>query len=162
MQNEERINVLETQVRTLKRIVCLICSLLVAGVVVSATQEIEPLQGVPYVIQARSFEVVNADGIALVRLGVTKNGQGMIRTMNGGGQDLVRLGVTASGKGVVRTMNGMGQELVQLGVNTDGQGTITTKNGKGQRLVRLGVSDSGRQGTVWTYDENGVSNASLH
>ncbi len=36
MQNEERINVLETQVRTLKRIVCGFGCLLVAGVVVAA------------------------------------------------------------------------------------------------------------------------------
>ena len=34
MQNEERINGLETQVRTLKRIVCLVCCLMVEGVVV--------------------------------------------------------------------------------------------------------------------------------
>ena len=157
MQNEERIHVLETQIRTLKRIVCLVCCLLVAGVVVSATS----MQTVPDLIQARSFEVVNADGAALVRLGVTTTGVGTIRTMNGGGQDLVRLGVTASGKGIVRTMNGMGQGLVQLGVNTDGQGTITTMNGMGQALVRLGVSDSGRQGTLWTFNEDGNSNASL-
>ena len=37
MQNEERINGLETQVRTLKRIVYGFGCLLVAGVVVSAT-----------------------------------------------------------------------------------------------------------------------------
>ena len=36
MQNEERINGLETQVRTLKRIVCGFGCLLVAGVVVAA------------------------------------------------------------------------------------------------------------------------------
>ena len=33
MQNEERINGLETQVRTLKRIVCLVCCLFVFGMI---------------------------------------------------------------------------------------------------------------------------------
>lgn len=156
MQNEVRINVLETQVRTLKRIVCLICSVLVAGIVVSATS----MQTVPAVIQARSVEVVNDDGTTLVRLGVTKNGQGMIRTMNGDGQDLVRLGVTISGKGIVRTMNGNGQELVQLGVNTKGQGIVKTMNGMGQPLVRLGVDETD-QGTLWTYNKDGNTTASV-
>ena len=47
MQNEERINGLETQVRTLKRIVYGFGCLLVAGVVVSAMS----LQTIPDVIQ---------------------------------------------------------------------------------------------------------------
>ena len=156
MLNEDRITVLETQVRTLKRIVCLVCSLLVAGVIVSATS----MQTVPNLIQAKSIEVVNDDGTTLVRMGVTKNGQGMIRTMNAEGEDLVRLGVTISGKGIVRTMNGMGQELVQLGVNTKGQGIVKTMNGMGQPLVRLGV-DNTDQGTVWTYNKDGNTTASL-
>ena len=58
MQNEERINGLETQVRTLKRIVYGFGCLLVAGVVVSATS----VQSVPDVIQAKRFEVVNDEG----------------------------------------------------------------------------------------------------
>ena len=58
MQNEERINGLENQVRTLKRIVYGFGCLLVAGVVVSATS----LQTVPDVIQAKKFEVVNDEG----------------------------------------------------------------------------------------------------
>ena len=58
MQNDERINGLETQVRTLKRIVYGFGCLLVAGVVVSATS----LQTVPDVFRAKQFEVVNDEG----------------------------------------------------------------------------------------------------
>ena len=62
MQNEERINGLETQVRTLKRIVYGFGCLLVAGIVVSATS----VQTVPDVIQAKKFEVVNDEGKVVV------------------------------------------------------------------------------------------------
>ena len=65
MQNEERINGLETQVRTLKRIVYGFGCLLVAGIVVGATS----LQTVPDVIQAKSFEAVNDVGNVLAVTG---------------------------------------------------------------------------------------------
>jgi hypothetical protein len=159
MQTEDRINILETQVRSLKRIVCLVCCLLVAGVAISATQS----QGVPDVIQAKSFNVVNNDGTALVHLGTSTAGLGMITTMNNRGQEIVRLGVTVSGKGIVKTMNGNGEALVQLSVNTDGQGVIRTWNGDGQPLVVLGGgrSDQGSQGGVWCFDNDGLATSSL-
>ena len=56
MQNE--ITELRNQVRTLKRIVYGFGCLLVAGVVVGATN----MQRVPTVIQAKKFEVVNNTG----------------------------------------------------------------------------------------------------
>jgi hypothetical protein len=65
MLNEERINGLETQVRTLKRIVCGVGCLLVAGIVVGATS----LQSVPDVIQAKKFEVVaGTDNVPVVTI----------------------------------------------------------------------------------------------
>ena len=64
MKNEERINVLENQVRTLKRIVCGFGCLLTVGVVVGTTS----MQKVPDVIEAKTFRVVNDDGLGLVIL----------------------------------------------------------------------------------------------
>ena len=159
MQNEDRINILETQVRSLKRIVCLVCCLLVAGVAVSATQS----QGVPDVIRAMSFEVVNDDGTAIVQFGTSTAGHGIIRTMNNRGQEIVRLGVTVSGKGVIKTMNDNGEVLVQLGVNTDGQGIVKTMNGDRQALVLLGGMGGSRsgQGGVLTFSDDGLITSSL-
>ena len=155
MQNEDRINILESQVRTLKRIVCLVCCLLVAGVVVSATQS----QGVPDVIHAKSFEVVNDDGTAIVQLGPRSEGVGMITTKNNRGQEIVRLGVTVSGKGFIKTMNGNGEVLVQLGVTTDGEGIVKTMSGNGRALVLLGGLRG--QGGVWTYNDEGLNTSKL-
>ena len=174
MQNEERINGLENQVRTLKRIVYGFGCLLVTGIVVGATT----LQTVPEVIQAKRFQVVNDEGNVivemnsvlhegehygfvttrngkgqrLVALGATFEGNGVVTTENGKGQDLVRLGATTEGEGMVTTENGKGQTLVELGVTTGGEGMVSTENGKGQSLVRLGATTGG-QGMVKT--ENG-------
>ena len=73
MQNEERINGLETQVRTLKRIVYGFGCLLVAGIVVGATS----LQFVPDVIYAKKFEVVNDEGKVVVKMGASNDGGGL-------------------------------------------------------------------------------------
>ena len=146
MQNEERINGLETQVRTLKRIIYGFGCLLVAGVVVSATS----LQSVPDVIQAKRIEVLGEDGNAVVVLDsyivederevsfsgeksviTEKNYLGFIRTQNSKGQALVALSSTENGEGAVETKNGKGQALVTLSTNENGGGVVETKTGKG-------------------------------
>ena len=71
MQNEERINGLETQVRTLKRIVYGFGCLLVAGIVVGATT----LQTVPDVIRAKVFQVVNDDGVVVASFKARNRGK---------------------------------------------------------------------------------------
>ncbi|MBC8202352.1 MAG: hypothetical protein H8E91_00825 [Planctomycetes bacterium] len=99
MQNEERITVLETQIRTLKRIVYGFGCLLVVGIVVGATS----LRTIPEVIQAKSFQVISEDGKPVVVLdsqsrdcGITKDASdyyyGSIRTMNNYNRMLVSLG----------------------------------------------------------------------
>jgi hypothetical protein len=126
MQNEERINVLETQVRTLKRIVYGFGCLLVAGVVVSATS----VQTVPDVIQAKKFEVLSDDGKAVVVLSShlldrEMNAEdsiyyGSVSALNSNGGTLVTLGSNnCNGTGQVATFNGHGRFLVLLGYNQD-------------------------------------------
>ena len=113
MQNEQRINGLENQVRTLKRIVYGFGCLLVAGVVVSATS----LQTVPDVIQAKKFEVVNDEGKVIVEL----------RNLIGGGVD----------NGMLVTRNSKGQTLVELTSNMFGHGGVVTRNEKGEITYTL-------------------------
>ena len=126
MQNEERINGLETQVRTLKRIVYGFGCLLVAGVVVSATS----VQTVPDVIQAKKFEVLSDDGKAVVVLSShlldrEMNAEdsiyyGSVSALNSNGGTLVTLGSNnCNGTGQVATFNGHGRFLVLLGYNQD-------------------------------------------
>ena len=58
MSTDTRIESLETQVRTLKRMLFGVFGLVVVGGLLAATT----LQSVPDVIQAKKFEVVNDEG----------------------------------------------------------------------------------------------------
>jgi hypothetical protein len=147
MQNEERINGLETQVRTLKRIVYGFGCLLVAGVVVSATT----LQTVPDVIQAKSFEVICENGNAVVVLDShileleaplkRELHYGSITTLNSQGRTLVTLGANPCfGTGQLMTMNAHGRLLVKVGAEF--------------QKLRYGVVGNG--GLIETYQENGT------
>jgi hypothetical protein len=127
MQNEERINGLETQVRTLKRIVYGFGCLFVAGLVVGATS----LQTVPDVIQAKKFEVVNNEGKVVVAIKSHQEG-GTISTHNSQGETLILMGVNNYGSGAIQTKNNKGHTLVALASNIDGIGTVVTENGKGE------------------------------
>ena len=143
MQNEERINGLENQVRTLKRIVYGFGCLLVIGIVIGATS----LQNVPEVIQAKNFEVVNDEGQKLVRLTSSRLG-GYVQTLSKEGQELVRITcTTGSGGGIaggyIATKNKEGRTRVTLGINNNGDGCVETWNREGIELVRLSGNDYG-------------------
>ena len=59
MTTSDRITVLETQLRTMKRMVFGLCAVIAAGFLVAATS----MQSVPDVIQAKRFEVVKPIGV---------------------------------------------------------------------------------------------------
>tara|TARA_B110000263_G_C14814168_1_gene287762 strand:+ start:153 stop:494 length:342 start_codon:yes stop_codon:yes gene_type:complete len=86
MQNEERMYVLENQIKTLMRIVYGFGCLLIAGVVVAATS----LQTVPDVIQAKKFEVVNDEGKAVAILSTASDG-GTLNILNNEGQKVASI-----------------------------------------------------------------------
>tara|TARA_B100001121_G_C18434731_1_gene500925 strand:- start:242 stop:694 length:453 start_codon:yes stop_codon:yes gene_type:complete len=128
MQNE--ITELRNQVRTLKRIVYGFGCLLVAGVVIGATS----LQTVPDVIQAKKFEVVNDEGIAVVTLESFED-SGVIHTTDSLGyinflvmSEKDSNGITC---GRVEVQNANTKALVVLS-SYEGQGVVVTGNYKGE------------------------------
>ena len=108
MQNEDRINGLETQVRTLKRIVYGFGCLLVAGIVVGATS----LQTVPDVIQAKKFEVMNNEGNKVAVLFATEYGGICVLKNN----DRKRVGsiISTPGGGALIISNNKGEPTSSL------------------------------------------------
>jgi len=181
MSTDTRIDSLETQVRTLKRMLFGVFGVVVVGGLLAATS----LQSVPDVVRAKRFEVVNGEGKVLVELGnirgggvdngmlVTHNsaggslvrlsagpGGGVVVTQNSKGQTLVELGTTTEGNGMVVTENGKGGALVELG-SAGGHGLVVTENGKGQALVRLGVYTGLNGGYVETFTQTGVSTSEI-
>ncbi len=165
MTESARIASLETQVRTLKRMLFGVFGLLVAGAVLGATS----LQTVPDVIQAKKFEVVNQSGLVvgtfqswedrgLVSLRdsmkrptvvisselSTGVASGFLTTMNSKGSIVASVGVNEAGNGVVATEDGRGKRLVEVGSDSHG-GRLRINNAKGEDLVSLRCtgSDSG-------------------
>ena len=130
MQNEERINVLETQVRTLKRIVYGFGCLLVAGVVVGATT----LQTVPDVIQAKRFEVVNGEEKVVAAIYADANGGGLI-IYNKDEIPVAAIGATADG-GALGINNKDGKPVAALGASEIG-GMLITLDNKGETTSTL-------------------------
>jgi len=130
MQNEERINGLETQVRTLKRLVYGFGCLLVAGVVVGATS----LQRVPNEIQAKQFEVVNDEGKKIVIIG---------KRDDGGGGGLA----TFDSKGNVTfstiTVANVASPLMPRSVTASSQNHWVKKNYERGKMIEL------EDGTLW-------------
>ncbi|MEE2907261.1 MAG: hypothetical protein VX527_05440, partial [Planctomycetota bacterium] len=64
MSTGTRIQSLESQVRTLRRSVCIMAGLLVVGVLLATTHR----QAIPDVIQSKKFEVVADDGDVVVAI----------------------------------------------------------------------------------------------
>ena len=132
MQSEERINVLETQVRTLKRIVYGFGCLLVAGVVVSATS----VNRIPDVIQAKKFEVMNNEGKPVVGLSANAIGMGRLIVRNKDSKPVLAIFADTYGMGRLSVRSKDGKPGVLISVSKDG-GEISTANDKGETTSSL-------------------------
>ena len=131
MQNEERINGLENQVRTLKRIVYGFGCILVAGIVVGATN----MQTVPDLIQAKKFEVVNDEGKVVAKLSATEDG-GRFDIRNKDSKLVGGLIATEYG-GMFSIRNKDGKPVAQIYPNIDGAGGLSINNNDGKAVVLL-------------------------
>jgi hypothetical protein len=138
MQNEIRINGLETQVRTLKRIVYGFGCLLVAGIVVGATS----LQTIPDVIQAKKFEVMNDEGKVVASFYANMGG-GMLSFSNKDGEVVAGLGSDeVNGGGVLGINNKDGKIVAGIFANENG-GVARVLNNKFTEVVRIDVDNNG-------------------
>ena len=142
MHTDQRFVALESQVRTLKRMLFGVFGVVVVGGLLAATS----LQSVPDVIQAKKFEVVNDAGKVFVRIsGLSTQPNsikslqegGIISTYNSQGETLILMGMNNHGSGGIQTMNNKGHTLVALGTNLEGEGTIITENGKGEKTSAM-------------------------
>jgi hypothetical protein len=148
MTADTRIESLETQVRTLKRMLVGVFGLVVVGGLLAATS----LQSVPDVIRAKKFEVVN-DEVKVVASFYANMGGGMLSVSNKDGEVVVGLGSdevngggvlginNKDGKivagiyadengGVSRVLNNKFTEVVVISVNANGGGQAKTRDSK--------------------------------
>jgi hypothetical protein len=171
MSTDTRIESLETQVRTLKRMLFGVFGLVVVGGLLAATS----LQSVPDVIRAKQFEVVN-DEVKVVASFYANMGGGMLSFSNKDGEVVVGLGsdevngggvlginnkdgkIVAgihAGKngGVARVLNNKFTEVAGIRATPDG-GVLSVANKDGKQVIAIGASADG-DGVVKTTDSKG-------
>ena len=155
MTTDTRIESLETQVRTLKRMLFGVFGLVVVGGLLAVTT----LQSVPDVIQAKKFEVVNGnekivasfyaymgggmlslsnkDGEVVAGLGSDEvNGGGVLGINNKDGKTVAGIYADENG-GMARVLNNNFTEVVQIGADANGDGRMKTSDSKGQTTSRI-------------------------
>ena len=135
MTTDTRIESLESQVRTLKRMLFGVFGLVVVGGLLAATS----LQGVPDVVKAKSFEVVNDEGKPVVLIDSGAYG-GSWRIDNNEGKPVAQIFSRAEGV-VVAVSNKEGKPVV--GINASASGGV------------LGVFDKDRKIVVGLYADTG-------
>ena len=151
---------LQSQVRRQRRWNIALGAVVVVGGLMAATG----VRSVPDVIQAKKFEVVNDQGVAVVTL-MSFEGHGVIVNLDKKGVATFLVGHEVGEDGVslgsVQTQNGKGGTLVTLGATASGTGVVQTKNGKGQTLVRIGAYTGQQGGYVETFATTGTSTGEI-
>jgi hypothetical protein len=122
MNSEKRIESLEGQVRTLKRIVYGFACLLVAGIALATTS----VQDIPDLIQAKKFEVIDKEGKAVGHFSAGTNG-GKLNIFNKKGNSVAGLTSGKNGGGLV-IMSNDERILAGLTAHEDGGGLIIYNN----------------------------------
>ena len=154
MSESNRIESLEAQVRTLRRMLFGVFGLVVLGALLAATT----LQTVPDVIRAKKFEVVNEDEQPIVLLAANQSG-GLVEIRNGNGKGLVRLTSHPEG-GTISIHDSRARTLIHMGGNERGSGALQTRTNKGGTLVSVGTNLAG-EGVVFTENGNGEKTSSM-
>ena len=154
MSESNRIESLEAQVRTLRRMLFGVFGLVVLGALLAATT----LQTVPDVIRAKKFEVVNEDEQPIVLLAANQAG-GLVEIRNGNGKGLVRLTSHPEG-GTISIHDSRARTLILMGGNERGSGALQTRTNKGGTLVSVGTNLAG-EGVVFTENGNGKKTSSM-
>ena len=150
MTTDSRIESLETQVRTLKRMLLGVFGLVVVGGLLAATT----LQSVPDVIQAKEFKVVNGKGKVVVEIGAIADG-GKLEIYENGGKQVALIGAGPTG-GAFGIRNKEGKSVAVLVPNLLG-GALEIRNTKAEPVVVLSTTTMGGVVSVLNNDAVGVA-----
>ena len=149
MTTDTRIESLETQVRTLKRMLFGVCGLVVVAGLLAATS----MQSVPDVIRAKSFEVINHKGKPVVVLGSDKHA-GVVGVANHNGETVVAI-ASAEHAGAVVVTNHQGKSVVVIGADSEG-GACSVGNKDGKTVVGIGATKDNAAFVLKNNDGNPV------
>ncbi len=122
MTAQAEIDVLKAQVRSLKYMFYAMACLIVTAIAVAATS----MQGVPDVIQAKKFEVVNEESKAVGRFSSGTSG-GLLNIFNNNGESVAGLASGTDGGGLVIFSNNE-RIIAGLAAHEDGGGLVIYNN----------------------------------
>lgn len=117
-------------------------AVIVAALVIGVMSFTGKKQQVPEKIQAKAFEVVDANGKVLINLS-SYNSNGAITTFNKDGNYLVDIVSNTSGFANVNLYDGKGKPTMQLYNVKGGGGALAIKNKDGKDAVMLSLMTSG-------------------
>jgi hypothetical protein len=117
-------------------------------------------KGIPVVIQARRFELVDKEGCVLSRIEASKEGGGEISIYNNNGQRIATLSTTETGDGIFGITNKNGMWVAGIAVDNSGAGGMVIRNSKGKLATNLGVTSKDKHGLI-IYNNEGKAIVSL-
>ena len=143
---QAEIDVLKSQVKTLKRMFYGFGCLVIAGIALAATS----MQGVPDVIEAKVFRVVNDEG--KVMAGLTSDADGGRLDIFKDEKSVVQLGAYPDG-GMLAIFNKDEKVVAGLGATSDA-GRLEINNEDGKLVARIiATSDGGGRLDIGNKDE---------
>ena len=138
MSTDTRIQSLETQVRTLKRMLFGVFGLVLVGGLLAATS----MQSVPDVIQAKKFQVVNEEGKVVASF-YSNMGGSMLSVSNKDGEVVVGLGSDeVNGGGVLGINNKDGKRVAGIHAGKNG-GVARVLNNKFTEVAGIRATPDG-------------------
>jgi hypothetical protein len=153
---EERMQILEKQVRRQRRWNLALGAVIIAGGLMAATSQ----RTVPEIIQAKSFEVVDDKGNALVLLAPNPFGHGSV-TVNkksrgfGPGETIAVVSSDDLGNGGIDAYSRDGKTVIaSLGADPRGDGAVAVFSKRGKQVFQASPDDAG-DGTVNLFNRDG-------
>ncbi len=144
MSDTDRIESLETQVRTLKRMLFGVFGFVVVGGLLAATS----LQSVPDVIKARSFQVVDDEGNPKVKLAFNNSNNGFVSVYNFAEKRTVSLLPNDRGDGEILCRDGQGNARVAINCSEAGHGNLWIGNMFGDPIIFMGAYNDDGEGLI--------------
>ena len=139
MQNEDRIYVLENQVRNLKRYFIGFCCLVFTGITIATTS----MSQVQDSIKAKQFIVMDDDGNQVAMLGTGKHGGGSVLLHNTKGKMLVSVTEDKNGNANLLLSNRNDSAMVEMKSDQYGRARVHVNDQNGKKQILLSSNSVG-------------------
>ena len=128
MQQHHQIEELRRKIRTLQYVLYTSCTAAVLFAMCSILVFFLRLFTVPYVVQAKSVEIIGANGEVIAGIGSTEDGDGSVDLFSANGEIIAGIGSTEDGDGALNLFNRSGQLRAVVGPAPGGDYVVNVYN----------------------------------